>query len=529
MNSQAALAGGANPERRTYLEVLALFVVALLAGAYFVLRPAGLWAETDSGLMSQAIRVVINRAELAPETLDAYYNGFGYQAISIAIVMFTGVSIPALQQTIYPLISAVLVLPAWALYRELTGSARIATLAVLLLLLIPEYLFAVFRASHERFDRAFLITALWLIIRSVRVRDEPRLYTIHVGLFLLMAWGLIATNALFGMSLVAALVTALAASWIARRLLPGLRDVATRSIRLLRWTSAAAALLVLLFVLFVYPPILPTLRELGAIPGRLVNLILNGGGSFDPYSGILAAWVSPTAYLLLSLVDFVILGASTLAWLVLGVRWLRGGRPASFGVWMLWLFVGAFAAQGAASILSDRTGSLAANVQYRAFAVFATVAAPMVALALSRWTPRPWIARAALATVAAVVVAAASVGGLVKSTLDPTVSNKWIFYTGPEMDGLVWMQANWPTSSAWVGPDDRLLAAYEMTIGGLSHSDIWDLDEPDPGTRFFLVSEPIREQSSRLDEDVPGVVSSNIVYDNGDVQIYRTRPPAPGR
>jgi hypothetical protein len=512
-------------DRRTLVELAALLVMALLAGAYFVLRPGGLWAETDTGSMSQAIRVVTNNAELAPQTVDAYYNGYGYQVVSMAIVAFTGLSIQALQQDVFPLISALLVLPAWALYRELTGSARIATLAVLLLVLVPEYLFAVLRGSHERLDRAFLLTALWLLVRSVRSRDDPFMHRAHMALVLLMSWGLIATNALFGMSLVVALVSALILSWVARRIRPNLRPFATDSVRIFGWSSAASAVLVVVFVVFIYPPILPTLRELGSIPARLINLILTGGGGFDPYAGILAAWVSPLAYLALSMVDFILLISSALVWLWFAVRWLRGGRPESFGIWALWLFYAAFAAQGAASIAIDRTGSLAANVQYRAFAVFATVAAPMVAVALSRWRPGPRIKKLAL-TSAAIAVAAASVGALVKSTLDPNVSNKWIFYTASEFEGLVWVQVHLPNTPTWIGPDDRLQAAYEITIGGLSHSDVWDMDEPDRGTASFLISGEIREQITRLDETLPDLEATNIVYDNGDVQLYRLRQPA---
>jgi hypothetical protein len=523
MTFRAPTQGAVEDDRRTTNELLALFGMAILAGVYFIVRPGTLWSETDSGVMAQAIRVVMNQAQLAPASLDAYYNGFGYQVVATAIVTYTGVSIQTLQQEIFPVDSALVVLPAWALYRELTGSARIATLSVLLLLIVPEHLFAVLRGSHERLDRAFLMTALWLLVRSLRVRSVPREYIAHVALVLVMTWGLIATNALFGMSLVAALLTALAASWLARLFVPRLRDVAKQSIRLLGWTSAASALLAYLFVVFVYPPILPTLRDLGAIPERLINLMLQGGGGFDPYGGILAAWVSPTAYLLLSLTDFVMLGASAIFWLWLGWRWLRGGRPESLGLWVLWLLFAAFAVQGVASVVSDRTGSLAANVQYRWFAVFATLAAPMVALALSRWRPGPMLVRMAVAGVASVLVAAASVGALVKSTLDPTFSNGWIFYTAPEVEGLIWVTSTWPGMRVWVGPDPRLTTAYEMVVGGLSHTDVWDIEELDSDTPLFMVSDVIREQSQRLDSPIPTVASTNLLYDNGEVQVYRVR------
>ena len=127
MTARAPVQGAVDDDRRTANEVLALFGMAILAGVYFVVRPGSLWSETDSGVMAQAIRVVMNQAQLAPVSPDAYYNGFGYQAVAMAIVTYSGVSIQTLQQEIFPVVSALVVLPSWALYRELTGSARIAT------------------------------------------------------------------------------------------------------------------------------------------------------------------------------------------------------------------------------------------------------------------------------------------------------------------------------------------------------------------------------------------------------------------
>jgi len=147
-------------ETRRREEIVGLLAMAVVIGAYFILRYGGLWAESDTGVMTAAIRVVRDNGELAPQAPGVYVNGYGYQVISIAIMAFTGLSVEALQILVYPLLSAVLVLPAWMLYRELTGSARIASLATLLLLLVPEHLFAILRGSHERLDRAFLLTAL---------------------------------------------------------------------------------------------------------------------------------------------------------------------------------------------------------------------------------------------------------------------------------------------------------------------------------------------------------------------------------
>lgn len=499
--------------------LLPLLAFALVAGAYFVVRPGGLWSESDTGAMALAIRAVAGSGHLTPNDVSVYANGYGYQVVSTAILAFTGLSVTALQQLVYPLVTTLLVLPAWTLYRELTGSSRIASLATLLLMLVPEHLFAVLRGSHERLDRAFLLTALWLLVRSLRFRDDRPRFAIHVGLVLLATYGLIATNALFGMSFVLALGTALVLSIVAGRGPLGVRHHARETTRLLRWTAGAAVTLVAIFVLFVYPPVGQSLRALSVIPETLVHLVFTGGVAHDPYGNVVAAWVSPAAYWILSMADYLVLGTSAIIWLWLGWSWLRGGHPASLGVWVLWLLYAAFAAQGAASVVSDRTGALEGNVLYRSFSVFATMAAPLVAATLGARHVRRRIRVIALA---AFMVAAIS--ALTKITLDPLVSNKWLFYTASELQGLRWADVYQRGTDTWVGPDERLSAAYALAYSLPINDNRWDQIVPKPGTQAFVLSDVIRLQSVRLGASLPTVGGQNRLYDNGDVQVYRVRP-----
>ena len=494
-----------------------MFALATAAGAYFVLRYGGQWTESDSGLMSQAIRLVANTRELAPDTLGAYSNGYGYQAVSLAITAFTGLRVETLQQVVYPLVSALLVLPAWALYRELTGSAKAATLATLFLLIVPEHLFAVLRASHERLDRAFIMSALWLLIRLLRFREDRPRSAVHVALVVLMTYALVATNILFGMSFVAALVTALVMSRIAHRGPVKVRPFAVETTSVLRWAWAVAGVIVVVFVLFLYPPFETSFRILLGIPDRLLAIIFSGGTSFDPYAYVQTAWVSGTAFLVLSSANLVLLAVSVLIWFGYGISWLRGGRPASTGVWFLWLLYAAFAAQGAASIASDRTGSLSGNVQLRAFAVFATVAAPLIAVAVSQWRPRPMLRR-----VSSVAFGLAMVVALTKASLDPAFAHKWLFYSRDEVAALQWADTHDPDAAIWIGPDDRVQAAYAMEIGDPTFTYRLLAYEPDPtAIDAVLLSELVLVQSERLGIPLPPLGSRNLLYDNGEVQIYR--------
>ena len=502
-------------ESRTREDLLALLGLAMLAGAYFVVRYQGRWAEADTGLMAHATRIVAETNQLAPINDAVYSNGYGYQAVSTAIMAFTGLSIQTLQQIVYPLVAAFLVLPAWALYRELTGSGRAASLATLLLLLVPEHLFAIFRGSHERLDRAFVFTALWLLVRSLRLHGDRGMLATHVGLVLLASYGLIATNALFGMSFVAALATAFVISWIALRGPAGVRPFARETTPLLRWAALSAALLLLVFIAFIYPPFASALRQLLAIPERLIVLITSGGSGFDPYAALSSGWVSPAAFLVLSAMNFVLLLSSVLVWLSHGWTWLRGGRPASTGIWLLWLLYAAFAVQGAAGIVSDRTGALQGNVQYRLFALFAPFAAPLVADAIIRWNPGAWPRR-----VLAGVLAVTTVLALTKATLDPTLSNKWLFYSDDELQALRWADAHQQGAKTWLGPDDRLASAYELEVGYATGTNKWASGEATTDISTLVISDAIVGLAARVGTAIPPLDSRNLVYDNGEVQLF---------
>jgi hypothetical protein len=493
-----------------------LLGLGLLVGAYFVIRYEGRWSESDSGTMTQAIRSLVSTGHFETGATSLYSNGYGYQAVSTAIIAFTGLDVVTLQQHLYPLISALLVLPAWVLYRELTGSGRIAGLATVLLLIAPEYVFSISRASHERLDRTFMFIAVWLLVRSVRQRPDPARFRIHLALTLVMVYSLVSTNALFGMSFVLALGTAFAIAWVASRLVPAVREVAVDASRLLGWTTLAAVVITGLVTLIIYPPILDSIRALSVIPGALADLILNGGVSKNPYATLSSAWVSTWIFLALSAANLGLLAISVLVWAKMGWDWLRGRPAPTIGPWMLWVLFAAFAAQGAATIVSDRTGALQGNAQYRAFSVFATVAAPLVAYALAR-RPRP-----RLRPILAAIVAFGAVATYMKATLDPVASNRWLFYTDAEVQGLAWADAN-QRGLTWIGDDDRLPAAWAMVVGNIRPGNGWDTGAPSATTRTFLVSEPMRLQFQRLGLTLPLPAEANVVYDNGSVTVARER------
>ncbi|MHB1417833.1 MAG: hypothetical protein ACYC1C_21495, partial [Chloroflexota bacterium] len=403
---------------------LALLVsYVLLAGTYFVVRSSGHWAETDSAQMALAIRSVGDSGTLVPAEGKVYPSGFGYAVVSNAILAFTGLSVAALQQVLYPLLSTLLVFPAWALYRELTGSRWAAALATFFLLSQPEFLFVVFRGSHERVTRALMIVCLWLLVRSFRLREQPRQFAVHVCLFYVMAFALMATNALFGMSFVLAIVIALLSAWTVGGIRPDALPLSDLTTKRLLFVATTTAGLGFVFIFYVYPPATESLQAINGVFQKLATLFLTTSSGANPYAQVAAGWTSLSAYLVVAASDYLLVLASAVIWLWLGLRWLRGrGDVPSTANWLLWLFYGAFAFQGALAVLSDRSGLMAANLQHRSFPSFAMVAAAMVGLALSRRPPRAWESVAVGSAFALLAVLA-----LVKATNEPIVSNKWTF------------------------------------------------------------------------------------------------------
>lgn len=509
--------------------LLALLVFGTLLGTYFVARSGGLWAESDTALITRWIRAVVATGTLSPSTGDLYPQGYGYAAVSAFVLALTGLDLTALQQVVYPLVSALLVLPAWALYRELTGSRRAATLATLLLFVQPEFLFVVMRGSHERMLRALMLITLWLLARSFRFREHPANFAAHVGLFYLAAYALVATNVLFGISFFAAIATAMLVAWALGRARPSLQSYAGPMAARLASVTLVAAGLGFIVVFYAYPLSRTSVRAFGTLVQKLGALYLTTQPStvtaYNPYLAVANGWVSLPIYFLVSSGDYLLLLASAAVWIRQAGRWTRRARRRRLrplGEWILWLLYGAFALQGMLAILSDRTGFLGGNLEHRSFPSFAMVAAPLLATTVSEWQPR---LRTAL--LSGVVIALFTGLALVKATDEPSLSNNWTFYRRPEILALRWASRHSRHASIWTGPTNRLTTATSMDPALSTGDNQWDDYSPEAQTRTFIISRVTRLLSARLDIPLPDTSFEYLIYDSGDVRIFHLRARSP--
>ena len=501
-------------------------VFMFLVGLYYVGRYQGHWAENDSALFTNISQNFLDSGQLVPPSGEIYSNGYTYQSITAFLVTVTGLDIPSLQQLIFPLLAALIVLPAWLLYRELAGSAKGATITTLLLFTQPEFLFVILRSSHEKFTRALLLLALYWLVRSFKVSDKPGLFATHILLFYLTAYAMIASNNLMSNSFIFSVGLALALGWGLGFVRPGLRLVGQATMQRLTYVVLICLALVFLFTFYAYTPAQNELSILKNILDRTAALFLDvQKDSQISYNQAAGAWVNLPVYFLLSIANWLVLGLSFLLWCWQGFRWvILGRKPSSQVAWLLWLFYAAFAAQGVLSVVADASGYIG-NFQNRVFPSFSIFGVAMVGVALTNWQPPRF---ASLLRVGlSLGVFFFTIFAVLKSTNEPLLSNKWVFYRPSEIVALDWGDQNLHNSYIWTDFDERLNTAFGILGKKNQNNNHFDAFEIKLGTRVVLASDVTRLRVSRLKRALPIPPDSLRIYDNGEAQLYRFRSQTP--
>ena len=500
----------------------------VVVGLYLVGRYAGQWAESDSAAFTNLIRDFAREGRLVPVQGEVYPNGYAYQAISTFIIALTGLDAATLQQLIYPLVASLVVLPAWVLYRELTGSASGATLTTILLFTQPEFLFVILRSSHEKFTRALMLLCLFLLIRSLKLSNRPKLLYTYMALFYLAAFAFIASNNLLAHSFILAIATSLAIGWLLAKRNAALARQSGYILRRLLFVTLICLGMVYIFTFYLYPPAQHDLLVLQSLWDRVAALLLNfQAQATNPYAQISAAWAQPVApvYFIVSAADWIILVASLVIWIWQGVQWLWRGKTPPLVDWLLWLFYAAFAVQGALSAVADMTGVLSANLQHRLFPSFSIIAVALVGVALARWHPGRFARPIQLGlSVGIFCIAVLSVS---KAINEPVLSNKWTFYHSDELAALDWSDRHLKSAEIWTEFDERLAVAFLTQKGNLINNNLFVYGPLQSSTRDIILTMITRLRSGRLYLPLPVPTDALQVYDNGESVMYHLRPQTP--
>lgn len=507
--------------------LLGLFVYMLLVGGYFLIRYQGRWAEADSAAFTKMIRVFSSAGRLVPSNDygEVYPNGYAFQVISTFLLKTTGLEVATLQQLIYPFLAALVVLPAWMMYRELLGGVRKALIATLLLFTQPEFLFVILRSSHEKFTRTLMLLCLFLLCRSFKLQQRPLLFAAHVGLFYLATFSFISSNNLLAHSFIFAVVLALGVGRVLKsRVHSGFQN--NPILQRLGYASMICMGLVYLFTFYVYSPAQHDLIVLHNIWQRIVALFLDvQQETTNAYTQVAVGWISLPIYFTVSIANWLVLLGSFAIWLSQSWRWVvrRSEQPSQMA-WLLWLFYTAFALQGVISAVADASGSIG-NLQHRLFPSFSIMAVAMVAGALGGWRPRRF--DRPLRAGAALVVGALAFLSVLKATNEPILSNKWTFYRENELMAVAWTDAHMQNAEIWTEFDERLGMAYFTNRGSLRNKNQLFADDLRVATRTIVVTQVTRLRGARLGRSLPVPVDALRVYDNGAAQVYHLRPQSP--
>jgi hypothetical protein len=532
-----------NPELRWGLIPVA-FALALIATVW--LRYAGQWAEIDTIVLTQAARGTAIEGTIQPEE-GVYVHGFLYPSLVVFLADATGLSISAVQTTVLPWCLVGTAVVAFVAFRAITGDGKLGAICSLLLMIQADFLFVYQRGSHEKVTWTLVLVLVYALVTSFR--QQRFAYAAPLALvFYLSGFALISTNAFFATSLVTSFLLAFVGGSLVTRWF--LRDRSLRPfLRRFGYVFATLGVLSYLYIAYLYPPVQLNLANLDGVVDRVAALYLDVETSAaesssalrgtvstavaSPYTSVSLAWTNPRVFFVLTSLTWILIACAALAWFVnLRRFFLRGVRREEVPLFLVWMFSGATGLQIVGSVVADAAGALGSNLQLRLFPAFTLFIIPLVVGTFRlprRLRPTPGI-RQQLPVAAAFAFFA--VAAYLKSTNDPLVSNKWVFYTDAEAQMMRWADNFLPGTRVWSEFDERLLVADVMVSDDSTAARfpgaVWvGQSQIDAATRYVVVSDVTARRALRLLAPVPDTRFDDRIYDNGRVQVDHRVPESP--
>lgn len=525
MNPLPARAGAS---RSNSVRLALLLAFAMLVAASFVLRYRALWIEQDTSGMTSLIENVRGHGTLLPTSGKIYDHGFAYQAVTTFVLEATGLPVQPMQVIVWPVLAVVaLALAALAFFTQASRDRRTAALAGFLLFFQGDLLFTILRGSHEKLDWPLTMLALALLIRGSG-RSVPGLI-LHVLLFYLVIFAIMATNVFFASTFIVAIVLSLLLGVLVQTLLRR-RGVAS-DLRRLLWVVLTCVLLLFMLAFYFYPPAVRNLLTLTHLFDQVSTVMLGFTPTSSPYGYITYGWIDQRAYLGLTLFTWILIAGSFVEWLRWGRRILRGEETVGIRENLVWLLYAGFAVQVAAGVAVDFAGVLGQNLQLRIFPGFTVMAVVLLAHAVSRALGvtggRPRVRRALVAA-GALLFAWFALASLLKATNEPALSNKWVFYSASEAQAIGWADGHVEAEFVWTGVDERIYETGNFQRAGPSANGNTFRGYRFGGyERYILFSEREHLRGLRMGLAMPPVLERNRMYDNGDVYLYHKRPQTP--
>jgi hypothetical protein len=273
---------------------------------------------------------------------------------------------------------------------------------------------------------------------------------------------------------------------------------------------------------------------------QLATMLTSLKVASNPYAAPSAQWVNPVVLASVSTFRWLLLIGSFLGWIRMSWLILDRRAKASVGDVLLWSLYYAFAVLVGFSIPIDFSGVyFGTNFELRNFTVFALVASPLLAYAVRagvgercrylcahkermqchsrRWTNKLSVRVCGLAMAILLVV------GLLKTTLEPVVSNEWMFYSPSEREALTAFIQHTSHQHLWSGPDNRLPNVAENWIAANPHGSGVDGFKIRQAEHFLLFSPQLYASLIAQKRNVPDYLRSDRVMVTGSSAVYATR------
>jgi hypothetical protein len=525
------------PEFRSVQTFFALVIaisVRILITVFWLSRFGGYWIEGDTSRITVSIEAIYNSGRLIPAQQRIYAYGFLYQIYGTVLSRITGLTVIELQTWLLPFIGIFLTFIAFVFYLHVLKRPSLACFATILLNLQGDFLLTTMRGSHEKLDYILIFCAL-LALGLTIVKNSSLTERIALAIiYYLMIMAESTTNVFFASTLIVTLLIAFIFWAIIKRITEDPFPGQTRLI----YVILTAMIFVFLVIFTVYPPARTVLFTARDLTDRLRLMFLTSTEpSAELYQTVQESWTLPYAWILLRVYDILLLISAGIEWLFLFRQSLKKGSSIPLHTDLFWLLIllPAFAIQNLGVVISDITGASGEvnNLQIRLIPLTVFIAAPLAATFILRIHKKTqsasskhhWALSGSLAIFIPIIVFLA----LIKSTSEPSLSNIWLFYSKSESAGMEWLDNFIPrvdigrgrlVPQAWMGPDSRLAELWLTSYIGPNEYQIPITNDLSSPYKYLFISPSIRLITERFHQVLPDFRSADIIYDNGDVQIY---------
>ena len=565
-------------DRSTFDFLLLILLYGFLSHLYFSLRYSGLIADGDMGMITKTIQATQAHARIF--TTYPYSSGFGFQVVVTFLSNITSLSI---QQLLILPTGFLYVIIAYPLFIEVTKNKKIALLATFLLTLQPDLLFFTSRGSHEQFIFFLALMTFFILIRLISLKRDNKKFVLYLALLYMTVLSLTSFNKWFSAGIIISIIFATMIGFFFSKLL-GVSSLAYKKmsyivipcipiyysicsyISPLLWVSqknlisywknklialhptlislsiVILIIIVSLFLLFIFFKAL--------ITGALKNLIMRfsekirsnkfyrmgiyavtGFGLLTYVFGLYILSISsdlsfpPFIWMFLMLFNWIIFPLSLIMVFTIAWDFIRKKNLSSNSLHFVFSFYISFFLLLLITIFLDRvigTG-VANNFELRIFPYFMLFAVALASMIILKWIHQLRTKRWQLTgqTLFIILIIIWSINSLVKSTCDPSVSNRWIFYSKGEKIAMNWMESNLKKATIWAGPLRRIRAAFRYnsnfdSLGNISFSNA-------SNAKYYLISDIVQKSANKYKYSLPFLKNSNQIYDNDEVELYQRK------